>query len=446
MRFVGYPHQTKGLMGRFVGIAALCVALTPALSVAADFFVNCHGVPAAVNFQTIQAAIDAATTRRGAREIQICRGTYAENLVIDHGGKLTLTGQSRHGVTLTGIPGTAGPIIDILGTVNQVRIAHLTVDGQAQLTADGEPIFGIRSTRGAELYRVHVRNIRDASNDNVAGLGVAFIGDCCEGEDCEGEDGERGSTLRSKVLHSDFSGNSRVSILADGCNVILEARKNHIEAPESPRLAHDGIQVSRGARGRITHNTVRNALGTGQPSGEVASEGSGIIAFCPGDLPSTLIMDNTVRGSGVGIAIVDAGGVRATGNNLRSNRTGIARQVIGNIFGTSPCQLPLSDRRNVMMNNSIRNSEEFGFHFISFDQAVGIPENDRFFDNDIRNSGLEGGHVFEGNNLLIRDNSIRRTQVGFDLVDETAGGGTSGTANIYRRNDCESSFPDRLCD
>lgn len=186
---------------------------------------------------TIQAAVDEAAARPGTDRVQVCLGTYAEDVKIGPDNSLTLEGRGGE-PTVTGAPGSSDPIIhaDRAGVVD---IRRLVVDGQS--ARSGSFAFGIRydDTAGRVSHST-VRNIRDASG-STQGLGV----------------GIRSGSSDVRVDHLIVENVTRANIFLDGEGTDARVDHNTLEGPEAPIVwAPNGIQISFGAGGTADHNQI----------------------------------------------------------------------------------------------------------------------------------------------------------------------------------------------
>lgn len=189
-------------------------------------------------FTTIQGAVDA-----GANFIEICAGLYPENVVIGTGLRTKLLGHGTGSTTVTGVAGTAGPIIDVSGG-GQTNIEGLTVDGGSAMA--GGVVTGIRyDASDGKIKDVEVLNIRDASGSSQ-GIGIRV-------------QSTEGVPTRIKVVKTLVQNYSRGGIDGNGMGVHLAVNRSDIVGPVAPTVwAPNGIQVSRGAKDRIVDNVVDN--------------------------------------------------------------------------------------------------------------------------------------------------------------------------------------------
>lgn len=402
-------------------------------------------------YTTIQSAVSAATSMAGAT-IRVCAGTYPENVVIT--SRLNLRGDGPTKVFVTGAPSSAGPIIGVSGAV-RVVVRGMTVDGQSQMV--GGVVYGIRFTDTSGIIRdMHVLNVRDSSGI-AQGIAIRVEGGS--------------SSPQVKVEDNLIRNYVRVGILANAAMGPLEVRieENEIFGP-NPLSANapNGIQVSRGASGRVEENKVSGA--TVAPGNPGAGVGSGILLFCAGP---TRLKENRVTTSDVGIALADNAGATVSRNRVEDSVFDAYSLQFGltSLFGPLGCpgSIPSFTKNNVLRDNRARDSGENGISLVSFDVnfpdqpkdntvskndirysgidgiAVFNGEDNHFLKNRVRDSGSDGIHVFDGADNRFQENRIRGSG-GFDAHDETTGGGTGGTADKWKDNECDTSSPSGLCE
>ena len=154
-----------------------------------------------------------------------------------------------------------------------------------------------------------------------------------------------------------------------------------------------GINVRQGASTNVIEgNTVKDNGGAG-------------IVVSASDFNE--VVDNVVTGNGTdGLALSDANGNSVHGNRFNTNaRDGL--------------NLDEFSMNNVVRDNEMNDNAEQG---VRVRTANGDPTNNLFLSNE-----------------LLDNND-------FDILDETDGAATEGTANWYISNECETSDPGGLCE
>lgn len=389
-----------------------------------DDLVEC---PAAA-FTTIQAAVDAAALQSGSQTITICAGVYAENVLVGPGNPLRLHGDGAGSTIVTGVAGTAGPIIDVVFS-GRVDIRDLTVDGQSAQA--GGVVYGIRyDETDGQIDSVEVLNIRNASGSSQ-GLGIRV-------------QSLTGGRAKVKVKSTLVRNYTRVGINGNGNGVDLKVESNDLIGPVPPTVwAPNGVQMSRGATGKVHKNFVDNNPSPNVPGGA----GSGIILFCPG---KTDVHDNLVTRADIGISVADTAGAKVHNNDVAdSDFDGISLQFLGLFFGNIGCTapgVPLPVEANDIHNNAIVDSGDGGIVLVNVDPATepATPNDNRLHNNEAAASASDGIRVFDGIDNELKNNRIDSSG-GTDAVDDTSGGGTAGTANTWKNNRCSTSSPAGLC-
>ena len=362
------------------------------------------------DFFKIQDAIDS-----GAHTIKVCAGTYAEHLVIGlPDAKVKLKGAGM-GVTVIQpeSPPRQGPIIDVLPG-SDVEISNLTVDGVSSLVRRTTlPLdAGIRYLgAGGKVKKVELVNLRNASG--------SFLADAIWVEAWSHLDGKVKVTIEKCNIS-----NSGTGIYAIGDGAEITVKRNTFLGLVSPGalLFTSFVVIDYGAKGVVKKNTI------GQNSSIIG------VAIRRGQGSKVLNNRISVRpGGGVFIAS-DHSGAIVRGNDIETGSVGSFGSVgIGLGSHTGPNTV-----NNVVKNNRIRGA------------LIGIVVEGNARDNlvrqnDMRDSKNQGIFVFKGaaGNEFIR-NKVRNSGLA-DLHDRTTGTGTAGTANIWKNNDCTTSFPAGLC-
>jgi parallel beta-helix repeat protein len=377
-------------------------------------------------YTTIQDAVDAAASSPGVHQIHVCEGTYAEDVSVGSGNRLQITGDGTGKTFVTGAVATSGPIIGALGA-GQVDISHLTVDGGSAMA--GDAVYGIRYTdTDGDIQDVKVLNIRN-SDGKSQGIGLLV--------------GAATASASVNVADSVVQNYTRTGIEGDGSGVHLNVAHSVVLGPVPALVwAPNGIQLSRGADGQVVNNVVSENTSPNVDAGA----GSNIILFCAG---SAHVYGNVVRMGDLGITIADNAGAHVRNNEIDdSGVDGISLQFIGLYFGSAlgctPSISPTQD--NFVHDNRITSSSRTGISLSNFDpgSAASTPNDNTIGSNAVDTSGLDGIHVFYGEDNELKNNRIDDSE-GTDAVDDTSGGGSAGTANIWKNNKCSSSSPDGLC-
>ncbi len=413
------------IVAALASAAAMIVFAPPAIAGGAllvdDDLAQC---PAA-QFTSIQTAVTAAAATPGTQKIRVCAGTYPENVSIGPGNSLEIVGDGTAKTFITGVAGTAGPIIGA-DKAGRVTVEDLTIDAKGAL--QGAVVFCVqyRETDGV-IKNVAVLNARNPDGSSQ-GIGIRVE--------------STGAPTDVRIEDNLVQNFTRAGISANGLGVTVHVEGNTVVGPVPPKVwAPNGIQISRGAQGVVEGNEVRDATSPNPPGGA----GSGILLFCAG--PST-VQGNEVLGSDLGIALGDNADGRVIGNEVRDSVfDAYSLQFIGTLFGPLGCPaFPSPTTNNLLEGNKAFGSGENGVSIASFDPTnPAPPSGNRIVETEIRNSGIDGIRVFDGTGNLFAGNSISGSGE-HDAHDDTVGTGTAGTANTWEANDCVTSQPPGLCE
>ena len=419
--------MSRSMQFRFVVLAVAAIFLGGS-AFADNFVVDDDSVECpTASHATIQGAVDAAAATIGKDKIDICPGTYVENVVIGAGNEVDIKGAGPGSTIVHPVAGTAGPVFLASGA-GKVKIKDLTVDGLSTMV--GPVVTGIQylNTEG-EVKNTEVLNVR---NPTGAAQGVGIRTGT-----------NNGGNHKVKIKDNLISNYTGVGILGSGIGADLDVKNNTVMGPVLPRVfAPNGIQVSRGAVGKVEKNNVDNNPSPNPPGGA----GSGIILFCSG--PGVKVKNNDVTEADLGVSVVDTSLAKVEKNDISDSVfDGISLQFLGFFFGPPGCPndpLPSPVEMNLVKDNTITTSGDTGISSVAFDVAA-VPTNNRIEKNDISGSTFDGIHIFDGSTNTIEKNDIA-TSGSFDAVDDTVDGGTARTDNTWDKNDCATSSPAGLCD
>ncbi|MEM7244632.1 MAG: hypothetical protein AAF533_04780 [Acidobacteriota bacterium] len=381
---------------------------------------------------TIQDAVNAAAGLPGPDDIRICEGTYPENVIIGPSNTLEIFGDGVGDTIVTGVAGSAGPIIDIIDA-GTVTLRQLTVDGQSAMTP-GTVVYGVRfdGTNG-NLRQSEVRNIRDAlGTSEGVGVRVQSTG---------------GSPISVTVRNNLLDNVTRVFVSADDPGVNVNVFGNLIAGPVAPTvIVPNGAQVSGGAVGTVARNVFEDLVAP--PS--ATESASAVILFCS---EPTVVEGNTIIGADIGIAVTDSQDIDLIDNDIiDSNFDGVSFQFIGeSLTGASLCPsglvVPVSG--NTIACGNITGSGESGISLVNFDpDNAGVTDN-TLIANHISDNAFAGIAVFEFSGAYPSDNTFDCNDITengvTDIFEESVGMRTAGTANLYVGNGCDSSQVTGLC-
>jgi hypothetical protein len=337
---------------------------TPPSTHAPAFWVSASATPAGngstcqtAGYKTVQSAVTAAeaygATHRGATPaVNICPGTYSEQLTIADSVSLTrapvpaslgpVTIQlpaavgSNQGLGLSATScqakdaanGVSDPqtVVEVCAASSNVRVTmnDLTVSGNWPGSTCYDSLYGIFVGGGATLSLI----------DSVVERGGAYPLNGCQG----GVGIRIGFGLTGQVGHGILRGDTietyqKTGIVIDGPgstaaidNVVVTG------AGATAGTAQNGIQISRGATGSVNHSTVtgNNYTGAGDTSA------TGILLF--GGCGSALVRSATI-----------------TGNHLTGNDIGIA---LSN-YDPNCANSPSTPTRDTVCGNTIENDHGY---------------------------------------------------------------------------------------
>jgi len=242
----------------FSSVAALVLVLGP-ITVApqvahAQTPVSVVGTKSAAcpdaQFSTIQEAVDHASP---GTVIRICPGTYPEQVSITKA--LSLQGESGVVIEPSSVEDNAmdglAPIIRVAGATD-VHISDVIVDGtNSGPTACGPTFIGILyKNASGDVKSVAVRNVKLSTSLNGCQSGLAILIQSASG-------GMSVVDVADSSIH-DYQKNG---ITADGSGTEVQIENNVVTGVGATTgAAQNGIQISSGAGGSISKNTVANHI------------------------------------------------------------------------------------------------------------------------------------------------------------------------------------------
>ncbi len=416
-------------------VGLLSLAVIPHQAFASDEVVSANGVncvdPGEPVHRRIQRAVRAILDRGGEGDIEICPGRYFGPVTVnDPDAEIDFIGVgNKSDIVIRARSGSAGPIFRIL-RADHIGIRNVTVDGRSRMVPDapGGVVEGIFFGRtNATVEDTMVQNI-DSRDGDAQGICIHMQGGSADSWEFE-------------ISDNIISNCTRVGILADGDDVEAEVHDNIIIGPLGPHTsAPNGIQFSHGAEGEIKDNLI-DAVESLVPT---IGAGSGIIMFCAGE---TEIEDNIITGTDIGATVADSEDITVISNDMLGNIISVLVQTIGFFYGDPGCpggSHPPAD--NEFSFNNLLESINTGIDVNTLDPGVGVPKDNEFEENVIESQGFFGILVRQGEDNSFDENIVADDSFP-DILDQTTGGGTSGTANFYDDNVCNNgSIPAGLCD
>ena len=361
----------------FSSVAALVLVLGP-ITVApqvahAQTPVSVVGTKSAAcpdaQFSTIQEAVDHASP---GTVIRICPGTYPEQVSITKA--LSLQGESGVVIEPSSVEDNAmdglAPIIRVAGATD-VHISDVIVDGtNSGPTACGPTFIGILyKNASGDVKSVAVRNVKLSTSLNGCQSGLAILIQSASG-------GMSVVDVADSSIH-DYQKNG---ITADGSGTEVQIENNVVTGVGATTgAAQNGIQISSGAGGSISKNTVANHIW------------------------SPCVSVTSCEAIGIDILVFQSDSVSVEQNVVGISQTGIA--IVAN--------------HATVIQNQV-------FNTLIFDGAALTGNDNNASYNSITHSA-EAGVSIEGNNNLVRVNRINEAAFG---VLKAAG----STGNVINRN------------
>lgn len=267
-------------------------------------------------FSSIQAAVDAA---QNGDTILIANGDYTEQVRLDGKGDITLRAETAGGVTIhapvstvqTGTDPQTGRAIHAVVTAHNstgIVVQGIVVDGDSHangIAVSGGDFVGIAFLDASGLIDgVTVREMRDPLVDantvsgNQRGQGILASS-------------SSGAPTSIEIANSTVQEFQKTGIIARNVDIYAHDNTVHGFGPQTI-IAQNGIVLTAGATGEISHNTV-DGLGFVPTSNTVV----GVLVFnSDGGL---VVADNTLHGTGVndtGIYLYQTSGATVSGNSL----------------------------------------------------------------------------------------------------------------------------------
>jgi hypothetical protein len=419
--------------GRLVFLTALVLLGLSSLAYSTTVVVgSCLNLPSYPTISQAVSSVPAGST------IKICPNIYAEQLLITK--NLTLIGLSANGLVGGNAAGENNPtIVSPAGGVvvnasdlansqpTTAQIAVLTPAGAASaitvnisnLTVDGSN--NQLSGCGTDLVGIYYQNA-SGTIDHVATrfqeLDTADFG-CQDGLAIYTQAGY-GSTLTSAVIieNSSVHDYDKNGITVDGDKINGTVTGNYVVGiGATPLIAQNGIQVSYGAVGKVTDNTVTDDVYV-SPEGGPYYSASGILLYDSGGSSALSITVNM--------------------NTVSNTQGGIA--IDGDVNGTADY--------NVITSNKVTTSSAAGPYLV--DGIDMCSNHNTATSNTVFNSSGSGVHIDSsctessgpsGNNSSATTNTINEACAG---VLTGNGTGNSETGNITY-NVLQTSFPGDSC-
>ena len=259
-------------------------------------------------FKTINGALAQAVA---GDTIAVHQGTYTEQVSITK--DLTLTGDGA-GTTTIQVP--AAPVSNVPSPNGaETGYALVGVSNSATLTMSGLTLNGpwpFSSNCSPQFYGIFAYGngtiaASNATVSNIANVDQANAGGCQQGVGIQIGRNVLGEVGHATLTNVTVSGYQKNGITADAAGSSLTVSGSHITSAPSSVIASNGVQVSRGATGSITGNTISGNecnLAAGCTADPVPADpnlsfATGIILYIPA--AGLTIQGNTITNNDVGI-------------------------------------------------------------------------------------------------------------------------------------------------
>lgn len=314
-----------------------------------SYVTECHVVSS-----PIQAAIDDA--RSTDNTIHIEAGIFTEQVTISKSVTLTGSGSSLTTIqapsTLTSDFLGKKSIITISGSGVTAEISGLTVSGPGP-TGCGSINYGIFVSNGATAY-IH--------DDLITAIRDSVLGGCQNGVAIEvGSGSTTGTATISNNTITDYQKNG-ITVGGTGSSAVI-TNNTITGAGPTDKIAQNGIQISYGATGTVSGNTI-----SGNDYTPNTTSSTGILIYQAGS--GVVVTNNNLSGSGsavnqTGIYIQESNNVTVSGNTVGNTifdgidlyaLSGAA--ITGNtVFNTGTDAIWLGNSSNVsILNNTLYNN------------------------------------------------------------------------------------------
>jgi len=315
--------------------------------------------------------------------IKICPGTYPEQVLITK--NLTLTGVAANGLVAANASGANNPVITSPagGVTANAHDLYDNSDIAAQIAV-------VTPTNASQSIVVNISNITvDGSNNQISGcapdlVGIYYqnangtvnhvatrfqalasgLGGCQSGLGIFAESGyASGKTSTISILNSSVHDYQKNGITADGTGMNATITGNYVVGSgATPVIAQNGIQVSDGATGKVSTNTVTDDVYV-SPDGGPYYSASGILLYDSGGTSGHLLTVSMNTVSNTQGAIVTYGDSFGTAdyNSVTSNK-------ITTTLAAGPYLIDgidLCSNNNTAATNTIFNSAGAGVHIDS---------------------------------------------------------------------------------
>jgi hypothetical protein len=357
------------------GASALSVVVTPP---------NTTACKTLASYPTISQAVSSVPA---GSTIYICPGTYAEQVVITK--KLTLIGVSSNGLTGVAASGANNPVVVSpsggvvvntadLSPPNEPTAAQILVQTPSNqvtpivvnisdITVDGS---NNGDSCGTDLVGIYYQNAWGTVNHVATRFQELAAFGCQDGLAIYVQSGfGTGGTATVTIENSSVHDYDKNGITADGSGTVATITGNYVVGIGATTLiAQNGIQLSDGASGKITSNTVTDDVYVNPPNCSTTGNppcfsATGILLFDSGGTNASHVSVslNTVSNTQGAIVAFTDGAETADWNDVSSNK--ITTSPAAGIFLLD--SIDLCSDHNMAMSNTVFNSSGAGVHLDS---------------------------------------------------------------------------------
>jgi hypothetical protein len=256
---------------------------------------------ASPGFNSIQAAINAPVT-----SVRVCKGTYVEQLHIERA--LSVVGEAGAVVQLPASPANSttpcavGPeeqdLVTICGkgTAETVSLSSLTIEGYWPEGTCNDNIYSIFVGGHAKLA---------LSKSTVLGAGPKPINGCQGGVGVQVGKNKQAQVGTATLTSDIIEGYQKNGITVDGTGSTATITKVTVKGAGPAPTAQNGIQISRGAVGRIAASTITGSECTvaacgASSAGQLEEDGAGVLFYL--QAPGSSVTTSTINENDLGVS------------------------------------------------------------------------------------------------------------------------------------------------
>ncbi|MGI8856173.1 MAG: beta strand repeat-containing protein [Thermomicrobiales bacterium] len=365
-------------------------------------------------FKTVQHTVDTALA---GDTILVHGGPYAEQVNITK--DLTLTGDGAGATTIqvpaaptsnVPSPNGAGTGYALLGVSNS---ATLTMSG---LTLNGPWPFS--GSCGPQFYGIFAYGngtvaVSDTTVSNIANVDQAGAGGCQQGVGIQIGRNSISEVGHATLTNVTVTGYQKNGITADAAGSSLTVSGSHIISAPSSLIASNGIQVSRGATGSITGNTI---------SGNECN----LAAGCTADpVPAD---PNLSFATGI-ILYNPAAGLTIQGNIITNNDVGIDHYVPATDGNAISGASNTSHKQNIIDPGGTKTTPQKNAQVVSNTPSL-------ITGNTLTSNRYEGIYLDEGT-ATVSGNSITGGNIGVEVA--SFGGETGNAQGTLSQNEIKNA-------